>query len=84
MRLSTDTAAADLEELVCAAAARCLRLPLDIVGRDVPFARLGLDSLGCLELAGDLETALGIRVPVDALVESTTVRSLCEIGRAHV
>lgn len=77
MRPSIDTAAADLEELVCGAAARCLRLPLEIVGRDVPFARLGLDSLGCLELADDLETALGIRVPAEALVETTTVRSLC-------
>jgi thioester reductase-like protein len=77
MRPSIDTAIADLEGLVAAAAARCLRLPLEVVGRDVPFARLGLDSLGCLELADDLETALGMRVPADALVESTTVRSLC-------
>ncbi len=72
-----DTGAAAFEALVAAAAARCLRLPLDIVTPDVPFARLGLDSLGCLELADELETALGIRVPAEAVVECTTVRSLC-------
>lgn len=68
---------AGLESLVCAAAARALRLPAEAVGPDVPFARLGLDSLGCLELAGELEAALGIHVPPDAVVECTTVRSLC-------
>jgi thioester reductase-like protein len=77
VRVTADTDAAALEPIVAAAAARCLRLPADVVGRDVPFARLGLDSLGCLELAGDLETALGMPVPADAVVECTTVRSLC-------
>ena len=77
MRASIDTGATDLEPLVAAATARCLRLPPGIVGPDVPFARLGLDSLGCLELAAELETALGMRVPADAVVECTTVRSLC-------
>jgi thioester reductase-like protein len=72
-----DMGAAGLEPLVAAAAARALRLPPEIVGPDVPFARLGLDSLGCLELAAELETALGIHVPADAVVECTTVRSLC-------
>jgi thioester reductase-like protein len=77
MRVTTDTDAAGLEPIVAAATARCLRLPAEVVGRDVPFARLGLDSLGCLELAGDLEIALGIPVPADAVMECTTVRSLC-------
>jgi len=71
----TDRAA--IEPLVAAATARYLRLPAEIVGRDVPFARLGLDSLGCLELAGELETALGISMPADAVLECTTVGSLC-------
>jgi thioester reductase-like protein len=77
MRASIDKGAAGLEPLVAAAAARALRLPPEIVGPDVPFARLGLDSLGCLELAAELETALGIHVPADAVVECATVRSLC-------
>lgn len=77
MRGSIDLNPAGLEPLVAAAAARALRLPPELVGPDVPFARLGLDSLGCLELAGQLEAALGIHVPADAVVECTTVRSLC-------
>jgi thioester reductase-like protein len=77
MGLTIDADAAALEPIVAAATARCLRLPAAIVGRDVPFARLGLDSLGCLELAGELETALGMPVPADAVLECTTVRSLC-------
>ena len=68
---------ATLEPLVAAAAARALRMRPDAVGPDVPFARLGLDSLGCLELAGELELALGIAVPPDAVSEQSTVRSLC-------
>ena len=72
-----ETAPASLEPVVTAAAARALRLPLEAVGLDVPFARLGLDSLGCLELAGELELALGIAVPADAVAEHSTVRSLC-------
>jgi thioester reductase-like protein len=48
-----------------------------MVTPDVSLARLGLDSLGCLELAEELESALGMRVPAEAVVESTTIRSLC-------
>jgi len=76
-RAAGDTIAPDLVPLVAAAAARWLRLPLDRVGSDVPLARLGLDSLGCVEFGAELETALGIEVPADALVESATIRSLC-------
>jgi thioester reductase-like protein len=77
MRASILPGATDLELLVANAAAHCLRLPPALVGPDVPFARLGLDSLGCLELAADLEIALGIPVPPDAVVECSTVHSLC-------
>jgi thioester reductase-like protein len=77
MRPSITTEGTELEALVAAAAARCLRLPAGIVTPDVPLARLGLDSLGCLELADELESTLGMRVPAEAVVESTTIRSLC-------
>jgi thioester reductase-like protein len=79
MGTPTDVLASGLDARVAAAAARALRLPPEIVGLDVPFARLGLDSLGCVELAAALEVALGIPVPADAVVESTTVRSLCAV-----
>jgi thioester reductase-like protein len=61
---------------VIAVVAERLRLPH--VNPDVPFARLGVDSLGCIELAADVEAALGLHVPVDAVTECTTIRSLCE------
>jgi thioester reductase-like protein len=76
-RAAGDTIAPDLVPLVAAAAARWLRLPPECVGSDVPLARLGLDSLGCIEFGAELETALGIEVPADALVETATIRSLC-------
>ncbi len=43
---------------------------------DVSFARLGLDSLGCIELAAAIEAALGVTVPIDAVTEASTIRSL--------
>ena len=54
------------------------RLHLPHVDPDVLLARLGLDSLRCVELAADVEAALGLRVPFDAVTEYTTIRSLCE------
>ena len=65
-------------DAVAAAATRCLRLPSGCVGSDVPLARLGLDSLGCVEFAAELETVLGVQLPADAVVEYATIRSLCE------
>jgi len=65
-------------DIVTALAASCLRVPIPVVEPDVPLARLGLDSLGCLDLAAGIEDALGRRVPADAIVESATVRSLCD------
>ena len=64
-------------DAVAAAATRCLRLPSGCVGPDVPLARLGLDSLGCVEFAAELETVLGVQLPADAVVEYATIRSLC-------
>ncbi len=73
--MKTQSRVLSLEWQVMALLAQRLRLP--DVDPDVPLARLGLDSLGCLELAADLEAALGVRIPVDAITESTTIRSLC-------
>ena len=64
-------------DAVAAAAARCLRLPSGCVGPDVPLARLGLDSLGCVEFAAELEAVLGVQLPADAVAEYATIRSLC-------
>ncbi|MCR0982021.1 type I polyketide synthase [Roseomonas populi] len=55
---------------------RILRLPPESIGADVPVARLGLDSLGGLELRGALEARLGMAVPLSAVTEDLTVAGL--------
>ncbi|WP_338661187.1 type I polyketide synthase [Pararoseomonas sp. SCSIO 73927] len=55
---------------------RILRLPPESIGADVPVARLGLDSLGGLELRGALEARLGMAVPLAAVTEDLTVAGL--------
>ena len=67
--------------LVRALIAQRLRLP--DVDPDVPLSRLGFDSLACVELAADVEAALGVRVPVDAVTECTTIASLCAVITAE-
>jgi len=55
---------------------RILRLPPESIGADAPVARLGLDSLGGLELRGALEARLGMPVPLSAVTEDLTVAGL--------
>ncbi|UFN51372.1 SDR family NAD(P)-dependent oxidoreductase [Roseomonas sp. OT10] len=56
--------------------ARILRLPADAIPADAPVARLGLDSLGGLELRGALEQRLGLSVPLAAVTEDLTLAGL--------
>jgi thioester reductase-like protein len=65
-------------DTVTALAARCLRVPPRSIPPDTPLSRLGLDSLGCIELGAALEEALGRTVPPEAIIESATIRSLCK------
>ncbi|TPG58149.1 SDR family NAD(P)-dependent oxidoreductase [Roseomonas nepalensis] len=55
---------------------RILRLPAESIAPDAPVARLGLDSLGGLELRGALEARLGMPVPLSAVTEDLTVAGL--------
>ncbi|MFC0410228.1 SDR family NAD(P)-dependent oxidoreductase [Roseomonas elaeocarpi] len=55
---------------------RILRLPVEAMPADMPVARLGLDSLGGLELRGALEQRLGLSVPLAAVTEDLTLGSL--------
>ena len=75
---SSHSAERDRLDTVAALAARCLRIPVSSVALDVPLARLGLDSLGCMELAAQIEHTLGRAVPPAAIVERATVRSLSD------
>jgi thioester reductase-like protein len=65
-----------LETQIASIAARCLRPPIPGVDPDMPFALLGLDSLGAIELAVELEQALGFDVHPDLLADCRDVRAL--------
>ena len=74
----TPAAVPELESTIAAVAARCLPAGtgpgrIDV---DTPFALLGLDSLGVIELGAALEEALGMAVPPELFVEASDVRSL--------
>ena len=66
---------AALEQTITGVAARCVRTagPIDA---DTPFSILGLDSLGTIELASALESALGCELPPDALTDRCSARTL--------
>ena len=76
MAVGADAPSASRQAIVLAVA-ECLRQTPASVPVDVPLARLGLDSLGCLELMADIEAALGCALPFDAVTEHATIRSLC-------
>jgi acyl carrier protein len=58
--------------------ARHLALPVGEVGADTELKALGLDSLGALQLAFDIEEEFEVSVPDDRIAEFTTVRAICE------
>ncbi len=43
------------------------------------ISSLGIDSLGMLELVGEMEKKLGIHLPDDRLVALTTIRDLLDL-----
>jgi len=43
------------------------------------ISALGIDSLGMLELVGEMEKKLGIHLPDDQLVGLTTIRDLLDL-----
>jgi thioester reductase-like protein len=64
-----------VEGAIAAVAARCLRTPAAF-DPDIPFALLGMDSLGTIEMAAALEDMLGCRLPPELLLECPDGRSL--------
>lgn len=64
---------AEVEAAIASVAARCLSGRFDA---DVPFALLGIDSLGTIELAAALEQRLGHEVPPELLLECPDGRTL--------
>ncbi len=53
-----------------------LRIAPENIGRDVPLAKLGMDSLMGLELRNRLEVMLGVRLPAGALWTYPTLAAL--------
>jgi acyl carrier protein len=43
------------------------------------ISSLGIDSLGILELVGEMEKQLGVQLPDDQLVGLTTIRDLIDL-----
>jgi thioester reductase-like protein len=67
---------ADAAATIAALAARIARVSETEVDLDTPFALLGLDSIGAIELAAAVEQALGLELPPDVIAECRDVRSL--------
>ncbi|MGY0065457.1 amino acid adenylation domain-containing protein [Streptomyces sp. QTS137] len=68
----TSATAVVLRELL----ARSLGVPASDVDDDTPFLRLGLDSLGAVDLVKRLERELGRQLPTTLFFEHRTVREL--------
>ena len=49
------------------------------VTEDAKIAQLGIDSLGMLELVGEMEKELGVQIPDEQLVGIQTVRQLLDL-----
>ena len=64
-----------IEAAIAAVAARCLR-PTTRFDADTPFALLGIDSLGTIEMAAALEESLGCELPPDLLAGCDDARAL--------
>jgi acyl carrier protein len=62
------------------------RTATEIAERDITglselteISTLGIDSLGILELVGEMEKQLGVQLPDDQLVGLTTIRDLIDL-----
>ncbi|MDB5413308.1 MAG: hypothetical protein JWR10_1643, partial [Rubritepida sp.] len=64
--------------------ARILRLPSGAVPLNTPLPRLGLDSLGSIELRTGLERRFSVSMPLQATTEELTVNTLARYVIAQV
>ncbi|MFN2417098.1 MAG: condensation domain-containing protein, partial [Pyrinomonadaceae bacterium] len=68
--------AAEVEELLAARIAAKLGVPRAAMDVDTPIARFGLDSLAAIELTHELETGLGISLPMASLLQDFSIAQL--------
>jgi amino acid adenylation domain-containing protein len=73
-----------LETFLRERAATALGTGPDTISPKQPLTGLGLDSLAAVELKGDVETALGMEVPLADLLQGAGVRILAERLLAHL
>ncbi|WP_424810742.1 SDR family NAD(P)-dependent oxidoreductase [Roseococcus sp. YIM B11640] len=64
--------------------ARILRMPPGAIPLDTPLPRLGLDSLGSIELRTGLERRFSVSIPMQAVSEELTVNALARCVIAQV
>ncbi len=69
-------ACADPTATIAALAARIARVPEMEIDADTPFAMLGLDSVGAIELAVAVEEAFGVELSADVLADCRNLKSL--------
>jgi phthiocerol/phenolphthiocerol synthesis type-I polyketide synthase C len=65
--------------MVCVEVGRILRLPAQSITLDAPLARLGLDSLGGLELRTALERRFSLSLPLQGVGEALTAQSVAQL-----
>jgi acyl carrier protein len=65
-----------LADHIAALALRCSRVGGLQPDPSMPFAHLGLDSIGTIELAAAIEDELGIDVPLDLVSDCVDARTL--------
>jgi acyl carrier protein len=75
---SQDDARNAIRHIISGEVGRILRLPPRSIATDAPLVRLGLDSLGALELRTAVERRLGVSLPLQGVTEGLTVDSLAE------
>jgi NAD(P)-dependent dehydrogenase (short-subunit alcohol dehydrogenase family)/acyl carrier protein len=74
--MTPDGARAVVQRMVSIEVGRILRLPAHSIAPDFSLARLGLDSLGGLELRTALERCFSVSLPLQAVGEELTVQAI--------
>ncbi|MBL8602692.1 MAG: acyl carrier protein [Myxococcales bacterium] len=60
-------------------ATRVAERPIELTSEAMAISALGIDSLGMLEIIGEMERELSIRIPDDQLVGINTVGQLVDL-----
>ncbi|RKG94155.1 condensation domain-containing protein [Corallococcus terminator] len=74
--LTSDVRDARIADWLLARASAALRVAPGSVDREAPLVQLGLDSLASVELRADIESALGLSIPLPELLGSITLTEL--------